>query len=200
MRSLSVILVIALVLTLTLAFAPCASAEETKIDWENYDWDSFQGKDLEDEEWESLADWLRTDADISRLFFVFSHADGWVGELLDGVLADRFMADPEEVIYEIAKQNKDAWQFYVGGLVILGITDRPAFIALLESVTLSGPNAEKGYQVLAKMIASAEEEYNTEITNPKTGDPVGVAVALLALSGIGSGLMIWKKKSSRYAA
>jgi hypothetical protein len=61
-------------------------------------------------------------------------------------------------------------------------------------------NAEKGYKILSEMIAYAEETYRTEITNPKTVDPVGVAVALLALSGIGSGLMIWRKKSSRYAA
>lgn len=198
MRSLSVILVIALVLTLTLAFAPCARAEETAIDWENYDW-AHLDLTMDTQTWESALAWLRAEADPSLLLLIGSQTDGMFSTDIVCILSDRFISEPEEVLYALVNEYETSSRSYHHS-IISEADDWDKMIKALESVSLSGPDAEKGYKILSEMIAYAEETYRTEITNPKTGDPVGVAVALLALSGIGGGLMIWRKKSSRYAA
>ena len=68
-------------------------------------------------------------------------------------------------------------------------------VEILETVELSGADAEKGYEILAYMIDYAENLYRMEIHNPKTGDSVGVFVALLAISGLlGCTLLTQRKR------
>lgn len=192
MRYLSIILFVTLILSVCFCFAPCARAEEVETDWENYDWVNFSVQGLDDSTWESMCKWFRTDAELSLLFFVAGRTDGYFSTDIAYSMSIRFLSEPENVLYALAKENKDVWQ-HCSRLIVFETYEHKTMIDLLENITLSGPDAEKGYEILAYMIDYAEEEYNTDITNPKTGDPVGAAVILLALSSIFCAFLVLKK-------
>ena len=197
-------LVIVISLALLLPFLFCSisqvNATEFQTDWADPSyWENLNFDTLSTETWENALVWLEAEADLPLLILIEQHADGFFGSDVGGILAKRFLSHPEDILYTLANEEPNTQKKLISS-IIYGASNWEAMAGKLETVTLSGPDAEKGYKILSEMIAYAEETYRTEITNPKTGDPVGVAVALLALSGIGGGLMIWKKKSSRYAA
>lgn len=203
MRLLYTFLCIIMIFSLIICGTPNVFAEETPtqngIDYAIYDWENLNFSNIDSTTWASMRDWLLTSAKLDTVFLVARKATDYYKNDICSVISVRFVSSPDAVLYAMAKEGEATWKEY-SKFIIREQYDWENMAKLLESIRFSEPNAEKAYEILAFMIDYAEELYRTEITNPKTGDPVGVAVALLALSGIGGGLMIWRKKSSRYAA
>ena len=195
MRYLSIILSLALLLTLAFFCAPNAYAEEAqpKTDWASYDWQNFSIIGLDDSTWDSMCEWFRTDGDLHTIFFVAGRTDGYFATDISYIMSQRFMSEPEATLYALAKEDTDTWK-HCGHCIIFETYDWDAMIKVLESVRLSGADTQKGYEILAYMIDYAQEEYKTEIHNPKTGDFVDVLIAVLAISGLFGGVLLTQKK------
>lgn len=189
-------LCVALPLAVALVFGcvlPVAAADEA-IDWSQVDLRQVNFYMLTLEEWDSLADWLRTSADFSDVMYV-RKADGVDGEfssLVECVIADRFIANPQEVLTALAEEEENVWRFYVSDIVY-GTNDYAKFLTILRTFIPAGPNVEKETTILNAMLAYAQESYPPHIFNPKTGDPVMLAAAVMTLAGIGGGALIRKK-------
>ena len=196
MRQLGTLLCAILTLSLVFcgAFSVYADSTLTEVDWENYDWENFSIIGMEDSTWNAMCDWFRTVGDLRTLFFVAQRTDGFYTTDISSIMSQRFMADPETVLYALAKEEENTWKACSQHL-ILETYDCNAMVEILETVELSGADAEKGYEILAYMIDYAENLYRMEIHNPKTGDSVGVFVALLAISGLlGCTLLTQRKR------
>ena len=163
------------------------------VDWENYDWAHLDATKMDIPTWESALVWLETKADLSLLLFVRGQTDGMASTDIAGVLPKRFQKAPTEFLYELTKEDNTVWQDCVF-CVIYGANDWDAMVESLETVELSGPNAEKGYEILTYMIDYAKQEYRKEIHNPHTGDSAGVFVALLVVSGLFGGVLLTQRK------
>ena len=174
---------------LIMIFVPLSvSAYENAPDWSTANWEEFNYDYFDyisgDQELKrSLEDYLLSEADISILFILVGKADGdyryWTGSLL----ADRFMNDPEEVLSAVAKESSSV-QPNILHEIVFGYSDYEEMAQKLEQLTFSGANAAVCYDLLAEMIAFAEELYGRDITNPKTADPLMTVVNLMTVSFI----------------
>ena len=83
------------------------AAENTQIDWSNIDLENYDYSDFEMEQWQSLRDWLKKDADLHTVFYVTTtKGDGYVGELWADLVYSLFMRDPVPFIQALALEDE----------------------------------------------------------------------------------------------
>lgn len=197
MRLISTILSAVLLFSLVFCCVPFAFADEEPteptVDYSDYDWENFSIIGLDDSTWSAMCDWFRNDGDLHTIFFVAQRTDGYATTDISCIMSQRFMADPETFLYALAKEDDNIWKNCVDFL-LFETYNWDTMADVLESVELSGPDAEKGYEILAYMIDCAKQEYGKEVHNPHTGDSVGVFVALLVVSGLSGAVLLTQRK------
>ena len=179
--------------------AAVVSAEENEIDWESYDWESydwenFSPADLKSGEWKSMCKWLRSEADLKLVFYVSTKIDGAYAETMGIVLYGRFTSDPVGLIAALSLEEETVQTRVIRSIIYAGAYVPAQFEQLLSSLTLPENASAGAKSILVQMIRCAEEDWGMEITNPQTGDPISLAVLLMAVSGL-SGAVLLKRRT-----
>ena len=173
-------------------------AEETQIDWSNVDLESFNYQELDAQQWSSLGDWLQKDADLHTVFYVTTtKGDGWIGEMWSSIVYSLFMEDPVPFIQALALEDEAAQNKTISRITFEAVIYKEEFEQMMRGLVLPDAATDSERNILTNIISHAEEDGFINITNPKTGDPIGVAVLLMAVSGLGlAALLILRKRPS----
>lgn len=193
MRHLKKYVALMLALCCLMGLASAVSADENEIDWSEFDWEKVELRYVEYDVWESMCEYFKTDAELELLFYIRGKTDGMYSTDMDGILSDRFLSDPNAMLTALTDLDFEERQDMIHSIV-WGADDLDEMLPFLETVKLAGSDAEAGYEVLAEMIAYAEEAYGVDINNPKTGDPVGIVMAVMALCCVGAAGLIWRRR------
>ena len=189
MRKWSALLVAVLLVSLVLSCGVSAAAAENETDWGSVDWTTYDWKNFNHTMWESLSAWLRNEADLEELLYIDTHCSHAAYlETVSVIMGERFEQDPQAMITAIAGADEEARRKHIGSIVAFTYDVKKLTDALVN-ISLPGPDTDAEHAVLAEMIAYAENMYGIVITNPKTGDPAGIAAALLAASGAGMAIL-----------
>lgn len=184
-----------LIAVILLSSAAVVSAEETQIDWSSVDFETFNFRELEDSQWRSLRDWLKTDADLHTVFYVTSTAgDGWIGEMWSGLVYSLFMLDPVPFIQALALEDEVTQEKTVLRIIYEADLFKEVFGHVVSELALPDTATAGERNVLAKIISRANEKWNMNITNPHTGDSIGFAALLMAVSGLGIAVLVKRRK------
>jgi hypothetical protein len=178
-------------------FAEASQRSQNEHDWANTDWEAFAQQDHEDNVWEALADWLKTEADMDTVLLVTTTTgDGWVGELWAGVVSHRFLQDPYEFLQALAKQDSAVIEdvaTQIGYLVFFSEEDVKTFFS---NLTLPKNMTAKETDALNLIVTATEESWELELAIPKTGDPVDGILAVMLSSGLVCGAMLLNKRKN----
>ena len=192
MRKVRSIVSILLALLILLCGAAVVCAEESETDWAKYDWENYTNPALSDQEWGSACKWFRAEADVKILFGVAMKTDGYRSEGMSGILSDRFMEDPIGFITALSLEEEKV-RTHIVGSVVFGARVPAELGLLLNDITLPEDAGPVAMDILVRLVNHAEESWRLDITNPHTGDPLGIAALLMATSGLG-GSILWKKR------
>ena len=173
--------------------ATVVCATENEVDWANYDWENFSFVGLEHEEWIPMREWLRAEADLDLLFNIRMKSDGYFSEDMSGLLYERFKKDPVGVIAALSLEEETVQTHILRSIVYAGAYYPTEFTQLMNDLTLPEDAGPEAMNILVQMVKRAEETWGLDITNPHTGDPIGLAALLMAFSGLGTALL-WKKR------
>lgn len=184
-----------LVAVILLCGAAVVSATENEVDWASYDWENFSCADVEPKEWGYMCKWFSTEAELELLFDISMKVDGYRSEGMGGILCERFRSDPVGLIMALSLEEETVQSHVISSTVYFGAYDPAEFEQLLSGLTLPENAGTDAMNILVQMVRRAEENWNMNITNPQTGDPIGLAVLLMAISGFG-GAFLWKKEKS----
>ena len=193
MRKVRSIISIFLMAAILLCGAAAVSAEETQTDWANFDWENYKNADLSDQEWGSACKWFRAEADLELLFDMAMKVDGYRAEGMSGVLGERFKKDPVGLIKALSLEEDTVQTLVIQSIVFDAY---PAeFEQLLNSLTLPEDAGPAAMNILVQMVQCAEETWGLDITNPHTGDPMGIAALLMVSSGLGGAVLLKRRKA-----
>lgn len=182
---------LAIIICLCGATVVCAAEEQ--IDWANYDWENFSFVGLEHEEWVPMREWLRAEADLDLLFNIKMKSDGYFSEDMSSLLYERFKKDPVVVISALSLEEETVQTHILISIVYAGAYYPTEFTQLLNGLTLPEDAGPEAMNILVQMVSRSKETWGLDITNPHTGDPVGIAALLMTASGLGAAL-IWRRR------
>ena len=190
MKRIAVLLAFLLVFAMMLlpmgALATESGADFSDVDWSTVDWNTI---DLI--EW---LDWL-DEAELKTLFQMSPYCDAGRSEGLAGELGRRFRIDPQGMIMALTAEEETIRNSVIGDIVYNSQYDSAGFVQLLNGLTLPEDAGPEAMNILVQMVSRAEETWGLDITNPHTGDSIGIAALLMAASGFGGGLL-WKKRKT----
>ena len=195
MRKVRSIVSILLALLILLCGATVVCATENEVDWANYDWENFSFVGLEHEEWVPMREWLRAEADLDLLFNIKMKSDGYFSEDMSGLLYERFKKDPVVVIAALSLEEETVQTHILISIVYAGAYYPTEFTQLMNGLKLPEDAGPEAMNILVQMVSRAEETWGLDITNPHTGDPIGIAALLMVFSGFGGGLL-WKRRKT----
>ena len=165
------------------------SAEESDISFDEVDWSNVDWSTIDFFEWLS---WL-PEAELESLFQMVPKADAARAEGVASELGRRFRADPQAIIVALAEQEESIQEKAIR-LISYNCAYKPEeFVELMNGLTLPEDAGSEAMQILVQLVQHSEETWNLDITNPHTGDPIGLAALLMAFSGLGTALL-WKKR------
>ena len=156
--------------------------------WPSVDWSTVDWHTIDFVEW---ANWL-DEADLKALFQMTQRSDGAYTEGLAGELGNRFKKDPVGLILALSAEKEEI-QTRVIDLIIYDCR-REEFEQLMSGLTLPEDAGTGAMNILVQMVRRAEETWNTNITNPHTGDSIGFAALLMAVSGLGIAVLLNRRK------
>jgi hypothetical protein len=198
MKKLSLLFAVVLLFSLFFCITPCASAAETgqesstqEIDFDNVDWSTIDWNTVSPG---SLSAWIESQENLNKLFSLYGKLPefdySW-----SITLANRLLDDPAAFMRALALEEPELQTIIAKSLsssvyqeIAPGFSEFPKAI---YSTKLAEDDTAETRQVLVLFENAVMEYWGI----PKTGDPVGVAVALLALSGLAGAVMITKRKS-----
>lgn len=190
MKRIAVLLAFLLVFAMTLlpmgALATESGADFSDVDWSTVDWNT-----IDFFEWLSWLD----EAELKALFQMLPRCDGALSEGVAGELGRRFRADPQGLIMVLAAEDETIRNSVIGNIVYNSQYDRAGFVQLMNSLALPEDAGQVAMNILMQMVSRAEETWGLDITNPHTGDPIGIALLLMAASGLGSALLLKRRKT-----
>lgn len=183
---------ITLLLVFTVLLLPVRSlATESGADFSDVDWSTVDWNTIDLIEW---LDWL-DEAELKTLFQMSPYCDAGRSEGLAGELGRRFRIDPQGMIMALTAEEETIRNSVIGDIVYNSQYDSAGFVQLLNGLTLPEDAGPEAMNILVQMVSRAEETWGLDITNPHTGDPIGIALLLMAASGLGGGLL-WKKRKT----
>lgn len=181
------------VIIICLCGAMVVCAEENEVDWANYDWENYSYANLSDQEWGSACKWFRAEADLELLFDIAMKVDGYRTESMGGIWGERFMKDPTGLIMALSLEEETVQTHVIQSIIFDAY---PAeFVPLMNGLTLPEDAGPVAMNILVQMVNYAEEARGLDITNPHTGDLIGIAALLMAASGLGSALLLKRRKT-----
>ena len=197
-KIISFLLSVILPLSVVFCFVPCASAEETgqktatqEIDFDNVDWSTIDWNTVSPG---SLSAWIESQENLNKLFSLYGKlpefAYSW-----SITLANRLLNDPAAFMRALALESPELQATIANRLssaiyyeIAPGFSEFPKAI---YSTNLTKEDTAQTRQVLVLFENAVMEYWGI----PKTGDPVGLAMVLLAVSGLAGAVMIKKRKS-----
>lgn len=182
----TLLLVFAVLLLPVRSFATESGADFSDVDWSTVDWSTI---DLI--EW---LDWL-DEAELKTLFQMSPYCDAGRSEGIASELGRRFRADPQGLIIALAAEDAATQTSVIDHIVDNAQYDAKEFEQLLNGLTLPEDAGQVAMNILVQMVSRAEETWGLDITNPHTGDPIGIAALLMASSGLGSALLLKRRKT-----
>ena len=194
MRTIKISVSLFLAMLIILCGVVSVSATENEYDWANYDWENFSTTDVSAKEWGSMCKWLPTEADIKLLFDISMKVDGYRSEGMGDVLFKRFQIEPVNLIMALSAEEEAVQEHVIGSIVHFGIFERAEFAQFLSNLTLPENASAGAKNILVQMVRRAEETWNMNITNPHTGDSIGFAALLMAVSGLGIAALVKRRK------
>lgn len=187
-----VMLLITLLLVFTVLLLPVRSfATESGADFSDVDWSTVDWNTIDFFEWLSWLD----EAELKALFQMLPRCDGALSEGVAGELGRRFYSDPQGMIMALTREDEEL-QMLAVHLIVYYCTYHPdEFTQFMNGLTLPEDAGPEAMNILVQMVNYAEETRGLDITNPHTGDPIGIAALLMAASGLG-GSILWKKRKT----
>lgn len=158
--------------------------------WPSVDWSTVDWHTIDMIEW---LNWL-DEADLKALFQMTQGSDGAFSEGLAGELGNRFKKNPAGLILALSAEKEEIQTRVISLIVYNGDYHRAEFEQLMSSLTLPDTATAGERNVLAKIITRANEKWNMNITNPHTGDSIGFAALLMAVSGLGIAVLVKRRK------
>ena len=172
-----------------------AETDWDTVDWDTYDWSRLTENDFA--EWNSLKNWLKNEASLEDLLYLDAHCPhAAFSETISIIVTERFLAQPEDMLRAIAAH--EGWEHHHVTTIAFGanLEQRSQLIALLESMTLDPAEDPAVAAVLADLVATVEEMYHVQISNPGTGDSIGIFAGLMVASGLAVAALIWRRKKA----
>lgn len=190
MKRIAVLLAFLLVFAMMLlpmgALATESGADFSDVDWSTVDWNTID-----------LIEWLNwlDEAELKTLFQMSPYCDAGRSEGIASELGRRFRADPQGLIIALAAEDETIRNSVIGNIVYNSQYDRAGFVQLMNGLKLPEDAGQVAMNILVQMVCRAEETWGLDITNPHTGDLIGIAALLMAASGLG-GSILWKKRKT----
>lgn len=190
MKRIAVLLAFLLVFAMMLlpmgALATESGADFSDVDWSTVDWNTID-----------LIEWLNwlDEAELKTLFQMSPYCDAGRSEGIASELGRRFRADPQGLIIALAAEDETIRNSVIGNIVYNSQYDRAGFVQLMNGLKLPEDAGQVAMNILVQMVSRAEETWGLDITNPYTGDLIGIAALLMAASGLG-GTILWKKRKT----
>lgn len=190
MKRIAVLLAFLLVFAMMLlpmgALATESGADFSDVDWSTVDWNTID-----------LIEWLNwlDEAELKTLFQMSPYCDAGRSEGIASELGRRFRIDPQGMILALSAEDETIRNSVIGNIVYNSQYDSAGFVQLMNSLTLPEDAGPVAMNILVQMVNYAEEARGLDITNPHTGDPIGIAALLIAASGLGSALLLKRRKT-----
>lgn len=145
------------------------AAENTQIDWSKVDLENYDYSQLEIEQWGSLGDWLREEADLHTVFYVTTtKGDGWIGEMWDDIVSSLFMKKPVSFIQALALEDEAAQTLTSYRVLYWVPDDKDGFAQLMRDLLQADIFTDAEKNVVKKIIVRAEEQNINIMIHPKT--------------------------------
>lgn len=178
------LLIISLLLFPVSAYASETGADFSDVDWSTVDWSTID-----------ISEWMKwlDEAELEALFQMSPYCDAGRAEGVASELGDRFRSDPLGMIMALTAENAEVRISVINNIAYNAQYYSEEFRQLLSGLTLPEDAGSDAMNILVRLVNSAEEMWNMDITNPHTGDPMGIAALLMAFSGLGTALL-WKKR------
>ena len=190
MKRIAVLLAFLLVFAMMLlpmgALATESGADFSDVDWSTVDWNTID-----------LIEWLNwlDEAELKTLFQMSPYCDAGRSEGIASELGRRFRIDPQGVIMALAGEDAEVQTSVIHHIAYNSQYDSAGFVQLMNGLTLPEDAGPVAMNILVQMVNRAEETWGMDITNPHTGDPIGIAALLIAASGLGSALLLKRRKT-----
>lgn len=163
-----------------------ATIDFDNVDWSTIDWNTVSPG--------SLSAWIESQENLNKLFSLYGKLPEYDYSWYI-TLANRLLDDPAAFMRALALESPELQATIANRLssaiyyeIAPGFSEFPKAI---YSTNLTKEDTAQTRQVLVLFENAVMEYWGI----PKTGDPVGVAVVLLALSGLAGAVMITKRKS-----
>lgn len=136
--------------------------------------------------------------ELSDLIYQYVYGSEAGSEGLTYELADHFFADPATFIRRLALESEDIQKTVVNKLprsMYYAMHPRGfhEFTNVVYSIQLTDEDSEETRNVVKDLEDEITKYWG--ISNPQTGDPVGLAVLLMAVSGLGVAFLRKKRKT-----
>lgn len=184
------VVILCLVAFMLMPFPVCISAAESNADFSDVDWSTVDWHTIDLIEW---MNWL-DEAELKTLFQMTQRCDGGFAEGLANALGDHFEKDPISLIMALSNEKEEIQTRVIHLIVYNGDYHRAEFEQLMNGLTLPENASADAMNILVQMVRCAEETWNMDITNPHTGDPISLTVLLLAISGLGTAVLLKRRK------
>lgn len=198
-KTLSSILILSLLCALMLAIPVSAADEDDYLmDWDSVDWDSFRFGDYFDnpdydffyllDDW---SNWMENEATLEKLMEVAkARPDAAYSTAYANALGTRFLQAPQAVIRALAQADGDHRE-QIARLIATSEAypaEQVDIAKLLTELKLPADATAEEKAALNMIIGYVEQYNNVEI--PRTGDPIGLIIGLMALSATGLAVMV----------
>lgn len=190
MKRIAVLLTFLLVFAMMLlpmgALATESGADFSDVDWSTVDWNTID-----------LIEWLNwlDEAELKTLFQMSPYCDAGRSEGIASELGRRFRIDPQGMILALSAEDAATQTSVIDHIVDNAQYDAKEFEQFMNGLKLPEDAGQVAMNILMQMVSRAEETWGLDITNPHTGDPIGIAALLMAASGLGSALLLKRRKT-----
>lgn len=190
MKRIAVLLAFLLVFAMTLlpmgALATESGADFSDVDWSTVDWSTID-----------LIEWLNwlDEAELKTLFQMSPYCDAGRSEGIASELGRRFHIDPQGLIMALTAEDAEVQRSVIYHIIYNSQYDSAGFVQLMNGLKLPEDAGPEAMNILVQMVSRAEETWGLDITNPHTGDPIGIVLLLMAASGLGSALLLKRRKT-----
>ena len=190
MKRIAVLLAFLLVFAMMLlpmgALATESGADFSDVDWSTVDWNTID-----------LIEWLNwlDEAELKTLFQMSPYCDAGRSEGIASELGRRFRIDPQGMILALSAEDAATQTSVIHHIVYNSQYDTAGFVQLMNSLSLPEDAGQVAMNILMQIVSRAEETWGLDITNPHTGDLIGIAALLMAASGLGSALLLKRRKT-----